>query len=400
MRLKGKNIVLGLTASIAAYKIPILVRLLKKEGADVQVVMTPSARDFVTPLTLSTLSGRSVFSVPFDPIDGSWNSHVEMGQWADIMIFAPLSAATMAKMANGLSDNLLTTTYLSAKCPVYFAPAMDLDMYAHPTTQRNIETLLSLGHTMIEAQTGELASGLCGAGRMEEPENILEIVVEHFKKKSSFLGKTVLMTAGPTYESIDPVRFIGNFSTGKMGYAITIELLDRGANVILISGPVNLKASHPNLNLVSVTSAADMYEQAMKYYSDSDIAILTAAVADYRPKKKLTSKIKKSDQSLTIDLEPTIDILKNLGENKKGQFLMGFALETDHERDHAQHKLEKKNCDAIILNSMNDKGAGFGYDTNKISIFSKNNAPIDYDLKSKKEVAKDICNFLEKEIAL
>lgn len=399
MRLKGKKIVLGITASIAAYKVPILVRLLKKEGADVQVLMTPSARDFVTPLTLSTLSGRSVFSLPFNSVDGSWNSHVEMGQWADLMIFAPLSAATLAKMANGISDNLLTTTYLSAKCPVFFAPAMDLDMYAHPTTKKNIETLLSFGHTMIEAQTGELASGLCGAGRMEEPEKILEIVVEHFKKKSSFSGKTILMTAGPTYESIDPVRFIGNYSSGKMGYAIAMELLERGAKVHLVSGPVQMNISHPNLNLQHVKSADEMYEQALRYYGDADIAILSAAVADYRPRNTKSSKIKKSEFSLNVQLEPTVDILKTLGENKKGQFLMGFALETDHERDHAQYKLEKKNCDAIVLNSMNDKGAGFGHDTNKISIFGKKHLPIDFELKSKKDVAKDICDYLEGALA-
>jgi phosphopantothenoylcysteine decarboxylase/phosphopantothenate--cysteine ligase len=398
MRLEGKKIVLGITASIAAYKIPILVRLLKKEGADVQVVMTKAARDFVTPLTLSTLSGRAVYSESFNPVDGSWNSHVEMGQWADLMLFAPLSAATLSKMAHGLSDNLLTTTYLSAKCPVYFAPAMDLDMYAHPTTTKNIETLLSFGHTVIEAQTGELASGLCGAGRMEEPEKILELVVDHFKKKNSFHDKEILITAGPTHEAIDPVRFIGNHSSGKMGYAIAQEFADRGAKVNLVSGPVNLQINHPQINLIKVKSANEMYEQASELFVHCDIAVMSAAVADYRPKNISSSKIKKKDQSLHLDLEPTVDILKTLGERKENQFLVGFALETDNEQENAEKKLRQKNCDAIVLNSMKDQGAGFGYDTNKISILSINHNRIDYELKSKKETAKDIIDYIEKAI--
>lgn len=395
MRLEGRKIVIGITGSIAAYKMPILIRLLKKEGADLQVIMTPSARDFVTPLTLSTLSGKAVFSDSFNPVDGSWNSHVEMGQWADLMLFAPLSAATLAKMAIGLSDNLLTTTYLSAKCPIYFAPAMDLDMYAHPTTKKNIETLKSFGHTMIEAQTGELASGLCGAGRMEEPEAILEIIVDHFKKKSSYKEKSILITAGPTFEAIDPVRFIGNHSSGKMGYAIAREFADRGAKVNLISGPVNIKLNHPNIEIFKVTSAEEMFEKSIKLFKTTDIAILSAAVADFKPKHAATSKIKKNDSELHIELQPTKDILKALGELKKSQTLIGFALETDNEQDNALKKLKEKNCDAIILNSLNDKGAGFSHDTNKIKILNKSLKFTEYELKLKNEVAMDICDYIQ-----
>jgi len=400
MRLEGKKIVLGITASIAAFKIPILVRLLKKEGAEVQIIMTPNARDFVTPLTLSTLSGRAVFTESFSKVDGSWNSHVEMGQWADLMLFAPLSAATLAKMANGISDNLLTTTYLSAKCPVFFAPAMDLDMYAHPTTEKNIKTLLSFGHTLIEAQTGELASGLCGAGRMEEPETILEIVVNHFKKKNSFKGKSVLVTAGPTYEAIDPVRYISNHSSGKMGYAIAQEFAERGAQVHLISGPVNISISHPNINMHHINTAQEMFEQTEELFEKSNIAVMAAAVADYRPKSIAANKIKKKNQSLNIELEPTIDILKTIGHKKRGQFLVGFALETENERVNAVKKLEEKNCDLIVLNSMNDKGAGFGHDTNKVSLILKGQDPIHYELKSKTETAKDICSYIENTLSL
>ena len=400
MRLKDKKIIIGITASIAAYKIPILIRLLKKEGADIQVIMTPSARDFVTPLTLATLSGRPVYSETFNPLDGSWNSHVEMGQWADLMVFAPLSASTLAKMAHGLSDNLLTTTYLSAKCPIVFAPAMDLDMYAHPTTKINIDKLLSFGYTMIEAQTGELASGLCGAGRMEEPEKIVDIIIDLFKKKSKLVGKKVLMTAGPTHEAIDPVRFIGNHSSGKMGYAIALELAERGAQVDLISGPVSIELKHPNVNIHRVASAQQMYHKAHSLFSTTEIAIMTAAVADYRPKFVAPQKIKKTQQELSIELESTPDILKSLGQLKKNQFLMGFALETNNELKNAQLKLQSKNCDALILNSMNDEGAGFGYDTNKITILAEKHDQIRYSLKSKKEVAIDICDYLESQLAL
>lgn len=400
MRLKDKRILLGITASIAAYKIPILVRLLKKEGADIQIVMTESARAFVTPLTLSTLSGNPVLTETHNPVDGTWNSHVEMGQWADLLLMAPLSAATMAKMANGLSDNLLTTTYLSAKCPVFFAPAMDLDMYAHPTTQINIEKLKSFGHVLIDAQTGELASGLCGAGRMEEPEKILEIVIGHFKKKSSFQGKNVLITAGPTYEAIDPVRFIGNYSSGKMGFALAQEFATRGADVTLISGPVDLVINHPNIKRIDVVSADEMYQAASKYFPNCDIAIMAAAVADYRPKEIQSLKMKKKEMDLSLDLESTIDILKTLGAQKQGQFLLGFALETNDEMENANKKLKAKNCDAIIMNSMAEKGAGFGHDTNKIYIIGKNHQALAMELKTKVEVAIDICDYINNQITL
>ncbi|OYT17186.1 MAG: phosphopantothenoylcysteine decarboxylase [Bacteroidetes bacterium 4572_77] len=396
MQLKDKKILLGITASIAAYKIPFLVRLLKKEGADVQIVMTPSAVHFVTPLTLATLSGNPVYTEAFDKTDGTWNSHVEMGQWADLMLMAPLSASSLSKMANGQSDNLLITTYLSAKCPVIFTPAMDLDMYAHHTTKINIDKLLSYGHQIIEAQTGELASGLCGAGRMEEPEEICRIVIEFFKKKSSFLNKKILLTAGPTQEAIDPVRYIGNHSSGKMGYSLAQELANRGGIVQLISGPVAQQIQHPNIHITKVTSAQEMFEACQTHFKQCDIAIMAAAVADYRPKDTATQKIKKKNAALNIELEPTIDILKTLGEQKKKQFLLGFALETNNELDNATQKLIQKNCDALVLNSMNDQGAGFGHETNKIQILSQEHDIKNFPLKSKKQVAADICNYIEK----
>ncbi|NOR87632.1 MAG: bifunctional phosphopantothenoylcysteine decarboxylase/phosphopantothenate--cysteine ligase CoaBC [Bacteroidales bacterium] len=395
MELKDKKILLGITASIAAYKIPFLVRLLKKEGAHVQIVMSKSARDFITPLTLSTLSGRPVLTEPFNPIDGSWNSHVEMGQWADLMLMAPLSAATLSKMAHGLSDNLLTTTYLSAKCPVFFAPAMDLDMYEHPSTKLNIDRLLSYGHRMIEAQSGELASGLCGAGRMEEPEKILEILIDYFKKKSSFLNKKVLITAGPTYEAIDPVRFIGNHSSGKMGYALATQLAERGAEVVLVSGPVSETIHHPKVKIVNVVSANDMLKACENEFPKVDLAIMAAAVADYRPAKVFKQKIKKQQKEISLALEKTTDILQKLGAEKKDQFLVGFALETNNEMENAHKKMHNKNCDALVLNSMKDSGAGFGHDTNKIFILGQDHEPIDYLLKSKQKVAIDICNYIE-----
>ncbi len=398
MRLKDKKILLGITASIAAYKIPFLVRLLKKEGAHVQVVMTPSSHHFITPLTLATLSGRPVYTEAFDQKDGTWNSHVEMGQWADLMLMAPLSASSLSKMANGMSDNLLITTYLSAKCPVFFAPAMDLDMYAHPTTKLNIDRLLSFGHTMIEAQTGELASGLCGAGRMQEPEEILNVMIEYFKKKSAFLNKNILLTAGPTQESIDPVRFIGNHSSGKMGYALAKEFAERGAKVILVSGPVSLDIKHPNIKLLKVHTAEQMFEVCMEKFKDMDIVVMAAAVADYRPKNIADQKMKKKEGHLFIELEPTKDILKTLGQVKNKQFLMGFALETNNALEHAQDKLVQKNCDALVLNSMQDVGAGFGHETNKVQILGSNHHPIKFDLKSKVQVSEDICNYIEKRL--
>lgn len=398
MQLKGKKILIGVTASIAAYKIPILVRLLKKEGADVQVIMTEASRDFVSQLTLATLSGRPAYHLAFNNLDGSWNSHVEFGLWADLMLIAPLSAATMSKMAHGQSDNLLTTTYLSAKCPVYFAPAMDLDMFAHPSTQKNIDTLQSYGNYLIEAQTGELASGLCGAGRMEEPEKILEIIINHFKKKIDFAGKNVLITAGPTYEAIDPVRFIGNYSSGKMGYALAHEFAERGAEVTLVSGPVNQKISNLNIQRIAVQSAQQMFEACNNLFEQTDIAIMAAAVADFKPKNVPSAKIKKEAGFSQIELEPTIDILKSLGQKKKHQLLIGFALETNNELENAKKKLKNKNCDAIVLNSLQDSGAGFQYDTNKISIIDKSFNTIDFPVKSKTEVAVDICDYILKKL--
>lgn len=398
MRLKGKKILLGITASIAAYKIPALVRLLKKEGAEVQVIMTEASRDFVSQLTLATLSGNPAYYLPFNPQDGSWNSHVEFGLWADLMLIAPLSASTLSKMAHGHSDNLLTTTYLSAKCPVYFAPAMDLDMFAHPSTKKNIEALISYGNHLIEAQTGELASGLCGAGRMEEPEIIRDIIINHFKKKDDFAGKKILITAGPTYEAIDPVRFIGNFSSGRMGYAIAHEFANRGAEVVLISGPSNQKVLHPNIQRLGVQSAQQMFEFCQNFYEESDIVVMSAAVADFKPKHVPDIKIKKEDGLNKIELEPTVDILKTLGETKTHQILIGFALETSNELENAQKKLQSKNCDAIVLNSLQDKGAGFQHDTNKISIIAKSLQKTDFSLKTKTEVASDICDFILKMI--
>jgi phosphopantothenoylcysteine decarboxylase/phosphopantothenate--cysteine ligase len=395
MRLKGKKIIIGVTASIAAYKIPMLVRLLKKEGADVQVIMTDNSRDFVSQLTLSTLSDRPAYHLAFNTEDGSWNSHVEFGLWADLMLVAPLSASSLSKMAQGQSDNLLLTTYLSAKCPVYFAPAMDLDMFAHPTTKNNIEKLISYGNHLIEAQSGELASGLCGAGRMEEPENILEIIVEHFRKKEDFKGKKALITAGPTYEAIDPVRFIGNFSSGRMGYALAHELANRGAEVTLVSGPSDQKVHHPNIKRLAVQSADQMYKACSNFFQSTDIAIMAAAVADFKPKYVPASKIKKEDGFDHIELERTVDILKTLGQQKTKQILIGFALETTNELENAEKKLISKNCDAIVLNSLQDQGAGFQHDTNKISIIDKDFEKIDFPLKNKNEVAQDICDFIK-----
>jgi phosphopantothenoylcysteine decarboxylase/phosphopantothenate--cysteine ligase len=389
--LRGRKILIGITGSIAAYKIPYLIRLLVKEGAEVQVIMTENARDFVTPLTLSTLSKRPALTYPFNPDDGSWNNHVEMGGWADLMLIAPASAATLSKMATGLADNLLLTTYLSAKCPVFFAPAMDLDMYKHPTTQRNIEQLVAFGHRLIEPQVGELASGLCGAGRMEEPENILQVINAFFLTGSQLKGKKVLVTAGPTYEPIDPVRFIGNHSSGLMGFSIAAEAAKRGAEVTLISGPTHLQADHKLIKRGNIATAEEMYEQTTKAFGSADITIMSAAIADFTPANPADKKIKKTELTPVIQLNPTKDVLATLGKLKRNdQLLIGFALETDNELENAQKKINTKNLDLIVLNSLRDKGAGFGTVTNKITILDRNGDKTDFPLKTKAEAAADI----------
>lgn len=391
--LKGKKILIGVTASIAAYKAIHLVRLFVKENAEVQVIMTPDAQDFVTPLSLSALSNRPVLVKPFNRDDGKWNSHVDLGNWADIMIIAPASANTLAKMANGIADNLVLTTFLAAKCPVFFAPAMDLDMYKHPTTQNNVRKLISYGFKLIDSSEGELASGLIGQGRLEEPEIIIQIILDFFKKKKDLKGKNVLITAGPTYENIDPVRFIGNYSSGLMGFSIAKEIVQRGANVTLISGPVNFIID--NLKRFNVVTAEEMYNACSENFPKADITIMAAAVADYTPIICEQSKIKKYKSDLTIKLKSTIDILSKLGEAKKdNQILVGFALETDNEIENAKKKLKKKNLDFIVLNSLKDKGAGFKYNTNKISIIDKSDNIKSFSLKSKQEVAIDIVDKL------
>ena len=388
--LKGKNIVLGVTGSIAAYKAAVLVRLLVKEGATVQVVMTPSAKDFITPLTLSTLSGRPVMCDFFQSDNGAWNSHVELGLWADAMIVAPATASTLGKMANGVADNLLVTTYLSMKAPVFIAPAMDLDMYAHPSTQRNVEVLKSYGNHIIEATAGELASHLCGKGRLEEPEVIVGLLKDFFLGSKALAGKKVLVTAGPTYEKIDPVRFIGNYSSGKMGFAIAEECAAQGAEVTLIAGPVSMECKNPGIKRVDVESACEMYDAAMQAFPSCDVAVLSAAVADYRPTQCAPVKMKRTADDMFIELTPNSDIAASLGAVKnENQLLVGFALETDNAEENARLKLQKKNLDFIVLNSLEDKGAGFACDTNKVTIIDKQGKS-DFPLKSKKDVAKDI----------
>lgn len=395
--LKGKKIVIGITGSIAAFKTPTLVRLLKKEGAEVKVIMTESARDFVTPLTLSTLSGNPVIIQPFNPEDGTWNSHVELGQWADIYLLAPVSANTMAKMAHGIADNFFLTAVLSAKCPVFFAPAMDLDMFKHPATQKNIGILQSFGLLLIEPAVGELASGLCGAGRMEEPENIFKLVSDFFAAKETALkGKKVLVTAGPTYEAIDPVRFIGNYSSGLMGFTIAEEFANRGALVTLISGPVKQDLQHDSIRRIDVTTADEMFEKCMAENDTAEIIVMTAAVADYKPAVQADQKLKKSESGFDLKLIPTRDILAEIGNSKKpGQILVGFALETDQEIENARKKLERKNLDLIVLNSLRDIGAGFKSTTNKVSVLFKTGQIQHFPLKSKREVAQDIINIIE-----
>lgn len=392
--LSGKKIILGVSGGIAAYKSALLVRLFIKAGAQVQVIMTPASLDFVTPLTLSTLSKNPVYSSFFNEEEGNgvWNNHVDLALWADYMIIAPATANTMSKMVNGNCDNLLIATYLSAKCPVYFAPAMDLDMYKHPSTLSSFEALKRFGNTIIPAESGELASGLSGEGRMAEPENIISFLEKDIENKLPLKGKKILVTAGPTYEAIDPVRFIGNHSSGKMGFDIANAAAGLGAQVILVSGPTHLKVNNSSINLIRITSAEEMYNTCHDYFNDVDVAIAAAAVADYRPKNIASQKIKKSDSSFTIELEKTKDILASLGQIKKNQFLIGFALETENEIEHAKQKIQKKNLDLIVLNSLNDSGAGFGKPTNKVTFIDKNFLVEPQELKTKEDVAIDIVN--------
>lgn len=400
--MKGKKIVLGITGSIAAYKACSLIRLFIKAGAEVQVVITPAGKEFITPVTLSALTSKPVISEFFSGRDGSWHSHVDLGLWADAMIIAPCTASTLGKMAHGVADNMLITTYLSMKAPVFIAPAMDLDMYRHPATQANLQTLRSYGNHIIEAASGELASHLIGKGRMEEPENIFYTLESFFRlqdatlNKKDLKGRRIMITAGPTYEKIDAVRFIGNFSTGKMGFALAEECATRGAKVELIAGPVGLKTKHPNIHRTDVTSAQQMYEVATTCFPTCDTAILCAAVADFTPSTITDRKIKREGSGgMHLDLQPTQDIARELGRMKqKGQKLIGFALETDHEIEHAQGKLQRKNLDFIVLNSLRNPGAGFAHDTNQITLLFADGTRKDFGLKSKTEVASDIVDHL------
>lgn len=397
--LKDKNILLGITAGIAAYKSANLVRLFIKAGANVKVVMTPASKDFITPLTLSTLSKNPVYSSFVDEEDGNqvWNNHVDLGLWADYFVIAPATANTMSKMANGVCDNILLATYLSAKCPVYFAPAMDLDMYKHNSTKASFDRLTSYGNKLIPAGTGELASGLVGEGRMAEPEDIVSYIENDILEQLPLRGKRVLITAGPTYEALDPVRFIGNHSSGKMGFEIAKAASNLGAEVILVTGPTHQKIESNFVAVKPVVSAEEMYNEVHKHFETSDIAILSAAVADYRPKNVADQKIKKKDSTFTIELEKTKDILKSLGEIKTNQFLVGFALETNNELEHAKGKLKSKNLDLIVLNSLQDKGAGFGVSTNKVTFITSSNTIIENELKSKADVAIDLMQLILKQ---
>ncbi len=402
--LSGKKIVLGISGGIAAYKTASLVRLFIKAGAHVQVIMTPASKDFITPLTLSTLSKRPVFSSFYKDEDDlisqvettnqnlEWNNHVKIALWADLIVIAPTTANTLSKMANGICDNILIATYLSANCPIYFAPAMDLDMYKHPSTLASFSKLKSYGNTIIPAESGELASGLSGEGRMAEPENIVAFLEKDLEKKLPLLGKKIIITAGPTYEAIDPVRFIGNHSSGKMGFDLAQSAANFGASVILISGPSHFSIENNLVQLIRVVSAQEMYEQCHKYFATSDVFICAAAVADYKPKNSAVNKIKKSEDTLSIELEKTKDILASLGSIKKNQFLIGFALETENEIENAKLKVQKKNLDLIVLNSLQDKGAGFGSLTNKVTFIDKHFKVEPMELKSKEAVADDILN--------
>ncbi|MGB0934070.1 MAG: bifunctional phosphopantothenoylcysteine decarboxylase/phosphopantothenate--cysteine ligase CoaBC [Lishizhenia sp.] len=397
--LQGKKILLGITGGIAAYKIAFLIRLLKKSGADVKCIMTSASADFITPLTAATLSKNPVHLNFWNKENGEWTNHVDLGMWGDVFLIAPLTANTLFKLTNGCCDNLLTATYLSAKCPVIVAPAMDLDMYAHAATERNLSQLEKDGVQLIPAQSGELASGLVGKGRMTEPEDILHFLENHFKKQTSLSGKKYLITAGPTYEQIDPVRFIGNHSTGKMGLALAKSLLERGANVTVVLGPTKEYLEHPNLTLIPIKSAQEMLETVQLHWSNMDGGIFSAAVADYRPKQASEQKIKKKSEELTLTLVKNPDILFWAGSVKtSNQTLIGFALETNDAVEHATKKLEKKNLDAIVINTLEDNGAGFGYPTNKISILDKHNNFHKFELKSKTEVAEDIVHFMMKQL--
>lgn len=398
--MQGKKIVLGITGSIAAYKACTLIRLFVKAGAEVQVVITPAGKEFITPVTLSTLTSKPVISDFFSNRDGSWNSHVELGLWADAMVIAPCTASTLGKMAHGIADNMLITTYLSMKAPVFIAPAMDLDMYRHPATQANMQTLRSYGNHIIEAASGELASHLVGKGRMEEPETIFNVIREYFDRQdklpNDLHGRRILITAGPTYEKIDAVRFIGNFSTGKMGFALAEECARRGAEVELVAGPVGLQTVHPAIRRTDVMSAHEMYEVAVDKFATCDTAILCAAVADFTPAQVAEQKIKREGSGgLHLDLTPTQDIARELGKLKRNdQKLIGFALETNDEVSHAQDKLMRKNLDFIVLNSLRTPGAGFAYDTNQVTLLFADGTRKDFPLKSKAEVAADIVDFL------
>ena len=390
--LRNKHIVLGITGSIAAYKACLIIRGLIKQGAEVQVVITPAGREFITPITLSTLTQKPVICDFFDHQDGTWNSHVDLGLWADAMLIAPATASTIGKMAHGVADNMLITTYLSMKAPVFIAPAMDLDMYAHPSTQENLQLLSKRGNHIIEPGTGFLASKLEGKGRMQEPEEIVRTLDEYFSQSQELKGKRVLITAGPTYEKIDPVRFIGNYSSGKMGFALAEECARRGAEVELVSGPVSLQIHHPSVHRTNVESAQEMFHAATERFTQADIAILCAAVADFTPTQVAGTKIKREGEELVLHLSPTHDIAQCLGAMKRdGQIMIGFALETNDEEAHAKDKLKRKNLDFIVMNSLQDKGAGFRHDTNKVTIIDAQ-GKTEYPLKDKKEVAEDIVN--------
>ncbi|PWK24464.1 phosphopantothenoylcysteine decarboxylase/phosphopantothenate--cysteine ligase [Arcicella aurantiaca] len=399
--LKNKKIILGVTGSIAAYKVASLTRLLVKEGAEVQIVMTQVAKEFITPLTLATLSKKPALAEFVKDQTGTWNNHVDLGLWADVILIAPATAHTLAKCANGICDDLLTAVYLSAKCPVMFAPAMDLDMYQHPSTLENLRKLHSFGNQIVKSNFGELASGLVGEGRMAEPEELVEILTKHFSENAILKGKNVLITAGPTQEPIDPVRFISNHSTGKMGYAIANKLAKAGANVTLVSGHVALKSPDSSINLVKVRSAKEMYEASQKAFEQADVIILAAAVADYTPAVVADKKIKKKEDTFNIELTKTTDIAKTLGQQKRSdQLMIGFALETDNEVENALGKIKSKNLDMIVLNSLQNAGAGFGHDTNKISIIKRDGTMIDFDLKSKQDVAQDIMEAIISQLSV